>query len=742
MKKLLNPIFIIGILLNFQLFAQPEIAIQYFEPHPFLEILEWNSHEGDLSIEEVMTDNPSIWKIEKLNIPFGENSGVKWFKQNIEIPINFEGLDVILHLHVSPSAIVYVNGKELFTAIEYSGRGVLALSAKSGEKYSLQVKSKSGGHSSRFLNARLVAMPTGYGRFLSSFSIVPPKDGLVITDWKFKMQADDEASQIDFDDSDWEVRKSGDSWSGEMQHGWYRKDISLPKEIDGFKVEGKPVRLLASANDKGDIWINGKCYQKFREANGNVIITDSASVDIPLLVAIKAINEWGSGDVRYAKLITDDAYQIRKFYDEMNINLKRLDNYCERHPTPDMSIVNKVSKVIEENKNSDLAKTITLTSKAIKSVETELANQPAFLTLPYLQNLQDDRITIMWETAYPTYGKVLYGENGKLDVAVKEDETPSIIHEVTLVGLKPNETYSYKVECFNIVSEVQTFDTKKSKGAPFKFVVLGDTRSRHDIHSKIVNRVIEEDPLFIINTGDMVHDGRVISDWETFFEINRKLMSNTPYYTVLGNHEKDSPYYYDIFDLPNNERYYSFNVGDALFVILDSEGKDISDYNNIADEMSDQFWQKNLEEYLAVQERHFAVQKKWLGKVLEQNKEAGYIFIIQHKPLYSVMKHRAEEAEKRRKFFGDILEKNNVQVFMNGHDHHYHHALKNGIHYITTAGGGARLYEMDGPLPETVKLSKIEHFILININESDAVLNVIDINGNEIDKITVNRRAK
>ena len=135
-------------------------------------------------------------------------------------------------------------------------------------------------------------------------------------------------------------------------------------------------------------------------------------------------------------------------------------------------------------------------------------------------------------------------------------------------------------------------------------------------------------------------------------------------------------------------------------------------------------------------------QKKWLENVLEQNKEAGFIFIIQHKPLYSVMKHRVEEAEKRRKFFGDILERNNVQIFMNGHDHHYHHALKNGIHYITTAGGGARLYEMDNPLPETVKLSKTEHFVIININENDAVLNVIDIDGNEIDKITVNRRTK
>ncbi len=208
----------------------------------------------------------------------------------------------------------------------------------------------------------------------------------------------------------------------------------------------------------------------------------------------------------------------------------------------------------------------------------------------------------------------------------------------------------------------------------------------------------------------MVSNGRKRNEWETFFKINRELMSSTPYYTVLGNHESDSPYYYEYFDLPNNERYYSFKVGDALFVILDSEGKNISDFNYISDEKSDEYWQKNFEEYLTVKKQYFNEQKKWLENELEITKEAGFIFVFQHKPLYSVMKSRVVEVERNRKFWGDIFERNNVQVFMNGHDHHYHHAKKTGVHYITTAAGGAGLYQMDGPLPETIKLSKIEAF--------------------------------
>jgi len=47
-----------------------------------------------------------------------------------------------------------------------------------------------------------------------------------------------------------------------------------------------------------------------------------------------------------------------------------------------------------------------------------------------------------------------------------------------------------------------------------------------------------------------VANGRSISDWEAFFGVNKELMRSTPYISCIGNHEKDSPYYYDLFDLP------------------------------------------------------------------------------------------------------------------------------------------------------------------------------------------------
>jgi 3',5'-cyclic AMP phosphodiesterase CpdA len=345
---------------------------------------------------------------------------------------------------------------------------------------------------------------------------------------------------------------------------------------------------------------------------------------------------------------------------------------------------------------------------------------------PYIQQMSTKDATICWSTleSEPT----ITDKDGNVQL-VREYKQ----HKIHLGNLEPNTEYAYDVLNDGTDEGKGKLTTYPDEIMPFNFVAIGDTRNRHDVHSEILGKIMETNPRFIVNSGDLVRNGRAIEDWEAFFGVSKELMRNTPYYPVLGNHEKDSPYYYDLFDLPNNERYFYFTVGDALFIVLDSEGIQTTEPSFVTDENSDKFWHDAYDEY-------FVTQKKWLEKVLDLNNEAGFIFIFQHKPLYSIMKNRVEEAELARKFWGDIFERHNVQVFMNGHDHHYHHALKNNVHYITSAGGGAPLYNFDSPQPETVKSSKIEHFVNVEVNGNEAILHVIDINGNEIDNIKVKRR--
>ncbi|MGB5556221.1 MAG: metallophosphoesterase [Flavobacteriaceae bacterium] len=345
---------------------------------------------------------------------------------------------------------------------------------------------------------------------------------------------------------------------------------------------------------------------------------------------------------------------------------------------------------------------------------------------PYIQQMSTKDATICWSTLEE--GLTIADMAGKTDTIRKYKQ-----HKIHLADLEPDTTYSYDVLNDGSEEGKGTLTTYPEKVVPFNFVAIGDTRNRHDVHKKIIEQVEKRNPRFIINSGDLVANGRSMSDWESFFEVNHDFMRNTPYYPVLGNHEKDSPYYYDFFDLPNNERYYYFTVGDALFVVLDSEGLRTTIPAYTTDDMQDAYWEESGIEYLKTQ-------KKWLKEVLELNREAGFVFIFQHLPLYSVKASRVEESKKVRKFWGNIFKKYGVQAFINGHDHHYHHAIDKGVHFITSAGAGAPLYDIDALQPETVSYKKIEHFMNVEVNQNEAILHVIDIDGNEFDTIKVKRR--
>jgi len=727
-KQFLSKLSIIILFINTAVFSQSGMITQELEPHPFIEINKWYAHKGDLSIDDVVTDNPSIWNSETLNVPNWEKNGIKWFKNEIVIPKKFEGLDLILYINVSPSATVYVDGKELFRCSGYSGRGVLVISAKAGNKYSIQIKAKNGGYNSRFYNARIVGMPEGYGDFITSFSIGSPKGGTAITDWKFKIKADDKASQIGFDDSKWEDRKTGNGWEGEYQHAWYRTEIELPSDIDGYTVENRPVRLVINANDKGEVWINGKFYQKFRgrSGDGNVIIAYSAKLNTPIHIAIKVINEWGGGDLGYVKLITDEAYQLRKSYTEMKVNWDRLDRYINRHPIPDMKVIAKVTDAINENKDFGFDKAITFSNSAIKGAEAELINDPAFLIPPYLQNLQDDAITIMWETAYPTYGNVIYGKNGKLDQVVKENEIPKTMHEITLVDLKPNETYTYKIESFNTSSVVQTFRTKKSKDEPIKIIVYGDNRSYPKVHENLVEMMAKENADMILNVGDVVSKGTNLTGWiDEYFYPLRHLSGSIPSYISIGNHEYSGygedrivPPFEKYVNNPSNisgssEYFFSIDYGNSHFIFLDPNKANFEEGEGI---------DVNSQQY------------NWFIKDLKDaNKNSEWIFVLMHQPPYSEAWSGGfyNGEPPLREFIVPIIEANNVDMVLSGHTHDYERGLPHPPYDPTTGKGNNAAYVITGGGGSNLDNHKYYEWEQIDFPDHEATLNNDDLDDGE-----------
>jgi hypothetical protein len=345
---------------------------------------------------------------------------------------------------------------------------------------------------------------------------------------------------------------------------------------------------------------------------------------------------------------------------------------------------------------------------------------------PYVQNVTHEQAVVCWLTL--DRESTVTGPDGE------QKTIPSYrVHELFMQSLKPNTRYEYDILGDGSEAGTGWFVTFPEEHQPYRFTVMGDTRSNHDIHQRIVDRILAEDPLFVINTGDLISDGRNIHHWEEFFRINHRLMRNIPYYPVLGNHENNSKFYFDFFNLPQNERYYMYTVGDALFIMLDVEGPYYDTPTYMDDAAKEEWWSKQNLGYMQRQ-------KAWAKKILELHDTAGFIFVFLHEPLISVKRTRVDDAKARRAFWNGLFEKHRTNVIFTGHDHMYHRAIVDGTHHITTAGGGASLYNPDTPAPETVYINKVNHYCKVDIGERDAKITVIDIDGNQIDEVHLDRR--
>lgn len=278
-------------------------------------------------------------------------------------------------------------------------------------------------------------------------------------------------------------------------------------------------------------------------------------------------------------------------------------------------------------------------------------------------------------------------------------------------GLQAGTTYTYSCG-----DNQGTFKTAPAKPEPFNFVVFGDTRTRHDLHRRIIAGIMKDGaPDFVLHTGDLVTDGTDSAQWPTFFEIEREMLRKTAFFPALGNHERNSRHFYDFFDI--TDPYYSFNWADSHFIVLNS------DIGNVASSPSakEEFWTR---------------QRRWLEEDLAANQKAKFRFLIAHHPPMTAVSSRNDNPEMSALI--PLLEKYKVQAGFYGHDHNYQHYLKDGIHYVVTGGGGAPLYDVGKPPAGiTVKVASTEHFVKIHVENGVAKVTSVAIDGSVLDEFEI-----
>jgi phosphodiesterase/alkaline phosphatase D-like protein len=306
------------------------------------------------------------------------------------------------------------------------------------------------------------------------------------------------------------------------------------------------------------------------------------------------------------------------------------------------------------------------------------------------------------------------------------------INSVRLEGLKPATAYFYRVVCTdgegNLArSEVFTFQTAPDSKAAWAFGILGDTQRNPEVTRKCAEGIFALRPHFTLHCGDVVDDGFAKHQWVSdLFGPSAKLFAHVATFPVIGNHERNSHWYYDYFSLPDPEYYYTFHYGNAQFFMIDSN-KDLA---------------PGGEQY------------QWLERELKASK-ATWKFTCHHHPCFSSDEDDYGDRWKGKApkgyAWGDrnamqlvpLYEQYGVDIVFAGHIHSYERTWpilqmainqKNGVRYIVSGGGGGGL-EQAGPQRAwfTLHVQRGHHYCFASVQDRTIQFKAYDLEGRLFD---------
>ncbi len=238
-------------------------------------------------------------------------------------------------------------------------------------------------------------------------------------------------------------------------------------------------------------------------------------------------------------------------------------------------------------------------------------------------------------------------------------------------------------------------ETERPAGASYRFAVIGDAEpGRFWIWRRLFNR--DQDSFwrmlpradragadFIMQLGDMVSRG-VVRNFRTFFENLRPAAPRNPYWTVIGNHDRQSPHgatnsrvYRSLFGETN----YAFDRGGRRFDVLDNSSGRVS-----------------------------PGQLAWLRTVLSADKPAVVFTHMPPAPLgewtdFAGRKGAGGFRQGAEEFMSLMSERKVARVYV-GHVHGLGVLERGGVRYVLSGGGGSPLY------PGPVK-NRFHHFLTV-----------------------------
>ncbi len=247
---------------------------------------------------------------------------------------------------------------------------------------------------------------------------------------------------------------------------------------------------------------------------------------------------------------------------------------------------------------------------------------------------------------------------------------------------------------------------------PFRFIIYGDCRSRPEKHRLVVQQMLLSRPELVIQTGDLVGQGKDEGEWQQAYAIIAPLRQLGPYYMAIGNHDRGRPQVAQELNLPTegDRLYYTWATRGCRFIVLNS--------NTIR---------------LAGEDEE---QVAWFQQTLAAATEP-LIFVVLHHPLYAIGEYAPGDLEVRRRLLPILKSRPLVGVF-SAHDHGYYRTTRDGIRFIVTAGGGAPMYRQDAAKAIAGDVLKSTlNFVEVTVQGTTASLRALDEQGGLVDELSV-----
>jgi len=256
-------------------------------------------------------------------------------------------------------------------------------------------------------------------------------------------------------------------------------------------------------------------------------------------------------------------------------------------------------------------------------------------------------------------------------------------------------------------------------GSTLRFAAAGDNRSNPKTWHAITAAIEKAKPDLAFFSGDFVFHGAIDDLWDTdYFGPARSLLATIPTYGVLGNHDQNSPVYFEMFYSPGGDgrnMNWSQQIGDVLFIGIHGGRR-----GNAA---------------------------QWIEPVLAQSK-AKFIFLFTHYPAWSSGPHGKEGGGDSRKVIMPILAKYRATAMFAGHDHDYERSEPppdQGVTCIVAGCAGAPTYQKDSQSAKLNPYSKVfvgtPNYCILEVKGDTCQMQAYDLKGNLIDQATFKART-